>query len=142
MEEHALNAERISEVHRAGDTDTTCYRLLYPQQKVSVQLSLDQFCMKVGKMPHQVLLSIKISLNQAEFMHESILIVGTTVLFVAHKYFYVLLSNVTCKSIALLWHTFSGKNYTQQSGAACTLCNTGHKGFPLNSVFCWLSYWR
>jgi hypothetical protein len=91
IEEYALNAERSSKVCRAVEMDTTRYRLLYPQQKkVSVQLSLDQFCKKVGQMPHQVLLSIKIRLNQAEFMHECTLIVGTTVLFVAHKYFYVL----------------------------------------------------
>jgi len=65
--------------------DTTCYRLLYPQQKkISVQLSLDQFSKEVGKMPHEVLLSIKIGLNQAEFMYECTPIVSTTVLFVTH----------------------------------------------------------
>jgi hypothetical protein len=103
IEKHALNAERSSKVCRAVEMDATCYMLLYLQQKkVSVQLSLDQFCKKVGKMHHQVLLRINIGLNQAEFMHECILIVGTTVLFVAHKYSYVLLSNVICKCIALL----------------------------------------
>jgi len=60
--------------------DTTCYRLLYPQQKkVSVHLSLDQFSKRVGKMSHQVLLSINIGLNQAKFMHECTVIVGTAV---------------------------------------------------------------
>jgi hypothetical protein len=52
IEECDPKAERSSQIRRATDSDTACYRLLYQEKKkANVQFSIDQFCKKVGKMP-------------------------------------------------------------------------------------------
>jgi hypothetical protein len=50
MEEYDPNGERSSQVHRAVERDSACYRLLYQEKKKAcVQFSLDKFLKAVEK---------------------------------------------------------------------------------------------